>query len=180
MWLSEHFQSKNLFVCLFLNKTKKRTFDHYFLLSPALVSPQIMCNFNKSAKKNISIYISLYIYLYLSVVWARENTRACIVLEIMMCTVYWIVSDLCVSAKCLWCMVGEQRDGMALWSVGVDFLCGTVGLQLDILSTHMFFVSLLFLYLCHVNSRSRIAILEYKLTNQSDCRRPTPRPFLGL
>lgn len=33
---------------------------------------------------------------------------------------------------------GEQRDGMALWFVGVDLMYGTVGLQLDIFSLHMF------------------------------------------
>lgn len=27
---------------------------------------------------------------------------------------------------------------MALWFVGVDFLCGTVGLQTNIISTHAF------------------------------------------
>lgn len=45
---------------------------------------------------------------------------------------------------------GEQREGMALWFVGVDFLCGTVGLQLDIFSTHVLFPCR-FLYLLHVN-----------------------------
>lgn len=88
-----------------------------------------MCNVNKSAKKKQNIYIS--------VVWARENMRACIVLEIMMsCTGFCLTSVLVQSVCDAWW--GEQRDGMALWFVGVDFLCGTAGLQLDIFSTHMF------------------------------------------
>lgn len=54
--------------------------------------------------------------------------------------VFWIVSDLCVSAKCVCCMVGEggRRDGMAPWVVGVEFLCGTVGLQTNLFSTRSF------------------------------------------
>lgn len=87
-----------------------------------------MCNVNKSAKKKKIISL---------VVWARENMRACIVLEIMMsCTGFCLTSVLVQSVCDAW--RGEQREGMALWFVGVDFLCGTVGLQLDIFSTHMF------------------------------------------
>lgn len=33
---------------------------------------------------------------------------------------------------------GSRGKAWSLWYVGVDFLCGTVGLQLDIFSTHMF------------------------------------------
>lgn len=78
-----------------------------------------MCNFNKSAK-NISL-----------VVWARENMRACIVLEItMLCTGFCLTSVLVQSVCDAWW--GEQREGMALWYVGV------VGLRLVIFSTHTF------------------------------------------
>lgn len=77
--------------------------------------------------------------------------RACIVLEIMMlCTGFCLTSVLVQSVCDAWC--GEQREGMALWFVGVDFLCGTVGLQPDIFSTHMFlFLFLVVLYLCNVS-----------------------------
>lgn len=84
-----------------------------------------MCNFNKSAK-NISLLFGHV-----------KNTRACIVLEItMLCTGFCLTSVLVQSVCDAWW--GEQREGMALWYVGVDFLFGTVGLQLDIFSTHMF------------------------------------------
>lgn len=56
-------------------------------VSPALVSLQIMSNFNKSAKT-------------VSVVWAcgkHESMRCSRDYDV----VYWILSDLCVSAKCM-------------------------------------------------------------------------------
>ena len=97
----------------------------------------------------------------------------------MSCTGFCLTSVLVQSVCDAW-WGGDQREGMALWYVGVDFLCGTVGLQLDIFSTHMFCffivfsLFLFFLYLCHVNfnlnHRSRIANSERKLTNQSDYR----------
>lgn len=83
--------------------------------------------------------------IYISVVWAREITRACIVLEIMMsCTGFCLTSVLVQSVCDAWW--GEQREGMALWCVGVGFLCGTVGLQLDIFSTHMFCFFVVFFF----------------------------------
>lgn len=67
--------------------------------------------------------------------------RACIVLEIMvLCTGFCLTSVLVQSVCDAWW--GEQRVGMALWYVGVDFLCGTVGLQTYSLLTCS--VSLLF------------------------------------
>lgn len=54
----------------------------------------------------------------------------------MSCTGLCLTSVLVQSVCDAWW--GEQREGMALWCVGVDFLCGTVGLQPDIFSTHMF------------------------------------------
>lgn len=54
----------------------------------------------------------------------------------MLCTGFCLTSVLVQSVCDAWW--GEQRDGMALWCVGVDLMCGTVGLQVVILSTHTF------------------------------------------
>lgn len=71
--------------------------------------------------------------------------RACIVLEIMMlCTGFCPTSVLVHSVCDAWW--GEQREGMALWYVGVEFWCGTTGLRLDMFSTHMFCFSAVFVF----------------------------------
>lgn len=86
--------------------------------------------------------------IYICVVWARENMGACIVVEItMLCTGFCLTSVLVQNVFDAWW--GQWRKGVAPWCVGVDFVCGTVGLQLDIFSTHVFGFFVVFVSLSH-------------------------------
>lgn len=105
--------------CLFyffsLPSPQKINYYNYLWIQSALVCLQKMCNFNKSAK-NISISVSLWF-------GHVKNMRACIVVELpMLCTGFCLSSVLVHSVCDAWWW--EKRDGMALWSVGVGFLCG--------------------------------------------------------
>lgn len=110
-------KTKHLFVLpfFFLPSPQKRNYYNYLWIQSALVCLQKMCNFNKSAK-NISISVSLWF-------GHVKNMRACIVVELpMLCTGFCLSSVLVHSVCDAWWW--EQKDGMALWSVGVGFLCG--------------------------------------------------------
>lgn len=51
---------------------------------------------------------------------------------------------------------GKQRGGMALWFVGVDFLSGTVGLQVDVFSySQLLFLCRFCIFVTSIDLKSR-------------------------
>lgn len=116
--------------------SKDMTRAPFFSSSKTMIMTlSLLCHLHSFVSRLWAILTSLQkLYLLFGHV---KNMRACVVLEItMLCTGFCRTSVLVQSVCDAWW--GEQREGMVLWYVGVDFSCGTVGLQFDIFSTHMF------------------------------------------
>lgn len=120
----------------FIQTTKTKHlffFTFFFTMSPKKKLLQLSLNYNYLefslhwfVFRKCAISTSLQkIYLISVSLWFGhvKNMRACIVVELpMLCTGFCLSSVLVHSVCDAWWW--EKRDGMALWSVGVGFLCG--------------------------------------------------------